>query len=87
MKKTKQVKKAFLIVLGFLFALNISAQERTISGKVTSSDDPLGLPGVNIIIKGTTKGVSTDMDGAYTINVPNNNAVLVFKYIGFLTKE
>ncbi|WP_372745176.1 SusC/RagA family TonB-linked outer membrane protein [Lutibacter sp.] len=87
MKKTKQVKKAFLIVLGFLFALNLSAQERTISGKVTSTDDPLGLPGVNIIIKGTTKGVSTDMDGAYTINVPNNNAVLVFKYIGFLTKE
>lgn len=87
MKKDKQLKKIFLLVLGFLLALNLSAQERTITGKVTASDDPLGLPGVNIIIKGTTRGVSSDMDGAYTIDVPNNNAILVFKYVGYVAKE
>lgn len=86
LKKIKSVNY-FLLGLFFLVGVSANAQQKSISGKVTSNDDPLGLPGVNIIIKGTTMGVSTDMDGAFTINVPDNNAVLVFKYIGYVTKE
>ena len=45
------------------------------------------LPGVSIKLKGTTIGVITDLDGRYTINVPDNNSVLVFTYIGYVTQE
>ena len=85
-KKNKSVNW-YLLGLFFLIGIGVNAQQRSISGKITSVDDPLGLPGVNIIIKGTTTGVTTNMDGAFTITVPNNNAVLVFKYVGYQTKE
>ena len=87
MKKNKQLKRTCLLVLGFLFALNLSAQEKTISGNVTSSEDGMSLPGVNIVEKGTKNGASTDFDGNYSIKVSSNKAVLVFSYLGFKTKE
>ena len=61
-------------------------QTRTVQGIVT---DDLGdpLPGVNVTIKGTTTGVMTGSDGSFSISVPNENAVLVFSYIGFVTQE
>ncbi|MCG8305752.1 MAG: TonB-dependent receptor, partial [Cytophagales bacterium] len=62
-------------------------QEITITGKVTSSEDGSPLPGVNIIIKGTTQGSSTDMEGNYALQVPDENAVLIFSYLGYLTEE
>ncbi len=58
-----------------------------ISGKVISSKDQDGIPGVSVIIKGTTIGVVTDIDGNYKIEVPSENSVLVFSSVGFLTKE
>ena len=63
------------------------AVETAVSGKVTSSDNGLGLPGVNIIVKGTTLGTVSDSDGNYSINVPSPESVLVFSAIGFTTKE
>jgi TonB-linked SusC/RagA family outer membrane protein len=63
------------------------AAEIAVSGKVTSSDNGLGLPGVNIIVKGTTLGTVSDSDGNYTITVPSPESVLVFSTIGFVTKE
>ena len=62
-------------------------QERTISGKVTSKLDNIGLPGVSVIIKGTNKGTVTDMDGKYKISVPGSASTLVFTYISFETQE
>jgi TonB-linked SusC/RagA family outer membrane protein len=64
-------------------SLSVFAQERiSISGTVTDkSGEP--LPGVNILVKGTTTGVATDFDGKYIITVPDRNAVLEFSYIGF----
>lgn len=60
--------------------------QSVVSGVVTSENgDP--IPGVNIMIKGTKTGVSTDFDGNYTIDVANQNTTLVFSYIGFVTKE
>lgn len=83
MKSIRAYLLLFLLCMGTL----VYAQERSISGKVISGDDTLGLPGVNISIKGTANGGSTDMDGNYTVTVQNNNAVLVFSYVGFVTKE
>lgn len=63
------------------------AQEIQVRGKVTSADDNSTLPGVSIVVKGTTTGTTTDADGVYSINVPNENSVLVFSFIGYTTIE
>jgi TonB-linked SusC/RagA family outer membrane protein len=62
------------------------AQNRTINGKVTSSDDGSALPGVNILEKGTTNGTVTDANGAYSITVGSNSA-LIFSFVGYLSQE
>ena len=58
-----------------------------VSGKVTSAEDGNGLPGVNILIKGTTLGTVTDVEGNYQLNVPDENAILVFSSVGFVQEE
>lgn len=63
------------------------AQQRTVSGKVTASEDGLPLPGVNVVLKGTTTGAVTDGDGRYTLNVPNEGGLLIFSFIGYTTQE
>ncbi|HET6539637.1 MAG TPA: SusC/RagA family TonB-linked outer membrane protein, partial [Chryseolinea sp.] len=73
-----------LFMISPLFAL---AQERTISGKVTDAATGDNLPGVNIIIKGTSVGTSTDSNGSYSLSVSGDNAVLVFSFIGYVTAE
>jgi len=65
----------------------IREQKITIIGRVTSSDDDSGLPGVNILIKGTSQGTVTDIDGSYKLDVPDENAVLVFSSVGFIKEE
>ncbi len=65
----------------------VQAQDRTISGKVTSSEDGLALPGVNVIVKGTASGTVTDVNGAYTLAVPANASILVFSFIGLISQE
>ncbi len=68
------------------FAQLASGQGVTVKGTVTeSSGTP--LPGVNIVIKGTTTGTITDANGKYTLSVPDGKAVLVFSYIGYLSQE
>ncbi len=62
-------------------------QDHRISGKVISSSDKTGLPGVNVQVKSTTNGTVTDADGNYTIDVKGSEAVLVFSSIGFGRKE
>ena len=61
-------------------------QSRTVQGTVTD-DSGESIPGVNVVVKGTTTGVITDSDGRFTINVPSADAVLVFSYIGYVSKE
>ncbi len=63
------------------------AQERTVTGKILSGDDNSPLPGVNVAIKGSTRGTTTDANGAYSISVSNGNTVLVFSAVGFTTQE
>ncbi|MCX8492145.1 MAG: SusC/RagA family TonB-linked outer membrane protein [Cyclobacteriaceae bacterium] len=63
------------------------AQERTITGRVTSSDDGSSLPGVNVVVKGTTTGTVTDSDGRFSLSAPSSNGVLVLSFIGLKTQE
>ncbi|MFM9837425.1 MAG: SusC/RagA family TonB-linked outer membrane protein [Cyclobacteriaceae bacterium] len=63
------------------------AQERTVTGKVTSLDDGTSLPGVNVVVKGTTNGTVTDSDGKYSLSVPISGGSLIFSFIGFRTSE
>ncbi|KGL62286.1 SusC/RagA family TonB-linked outer membrane protein [Polaribacter sp. Hel1_85] len=62
-------------------------QTKTITGTVVSSDDSMPIPGVSVILKGTSIGVATDFDGNYSIKVPSNEAVLVFSYLGYASQE
>jgi len=73
-------------VLAFAFS-ELHAQERTVSGKVTSAEDASGLPGVNVLVKGTTNGTVTDADGAYSLEVPASAESLVFTFIGLKSEE
>jgi len=57
--------------------------ENQVSGKVLDSKDRAGIPGVNVAIKGSTIGTITDLDGNYTISIPNNNCQLEFSFIGY----
>ena len=73
------------ISLGLLSSFAL-AQERTVTGTVTFEDgDP--LPGVNVIAQGTTSGVSTDVDGNYSIAVPETSDSLIYSFVGFETQE
>lgn len=58
----------------------------TVSGKVTD-DKGVTLPGVSVVVKGTTQGTTTDSDGAFKIAVPSENAVLVFSFVGYVRQE
>ncbi|MCX2475902.1 SusC/RagA family TonB-linked outer membrane protein [Pedobacter sp. MC2016-05] len=75
----------FLCVL--LTGLSSMAQVKTVTGKITSSDDSGPLPGASVKIKGSTTGTSTDSNGSFTIQVPSSSAVLVISLIGYKTQE
>ena len=83
----KKFLRFLLLSTSFIFFLStVSFAQRTITGTVTSSDDNLSLPGVNVFVQGTTTGTITDLDGKYTIEVPDDNAVLQFSFIGYNTE-
>jgi TonB-linked SusC/RagA family outer membrane protein len=63
------------------------AQERTVTGRVTGAEDGTALPGVNVVVKGTTNGAVTDSEGKYTLSVPTTGGVLVFTFIGLKSQE
>lgn len=66
-----------------LYAPDLMAQTKSISGNITSAEDGSALPGVNVIVKGTTIGTVTDIDGNYRLNVPTDAETLTFSFIGF----
>ncbi|HUH28856.1 TonB-dependent receptor [Gelidibacter sp.] len=80
------MKKFFLIPFLFLLVQATFGQTITISGTVTNKADGIPIPGVNVLVKGTTKGSSTDFDGKYSIAVLPGET-LSFSYIGFETQE
>ncbi len=76
---------SFALVLLFGSILTM-AQDRMVSGKVTALDDNSELPGVSVLLKGTTTGTITDVNGNYKITVPDN-AVIVFSFVGLKSQE
>jgi iron complex outermembrane receptor protein len=76
----------FLSVLLVLTSVLAWSQSRTVSGKVTSSDDGSGIPGANIQIKGTSTGTVTNSDGSFSISASDTD-VLVFSFVGYATQE
>jgi TonB-linked SusC/RagA family outer membrane protein len=74
------------IMLLVVLSGSLYAQEHTVTGKVTDALDGSGLPGVNVAVVGTSKGTISDMDGNYSITVPDNNAKLSFSFIGYTTQ-
>ena len=86
MKTPIRAARAMLGLLA-LFSFSITyAQDQTVSGTVESEDEG-PLPGVNVLVKGTTTGTVTDLDGNYRITVPGNESVLVFSSIGYSPEE
>ncbi len=75
-----------VVICSFL-ATSVMAQERTISGRVTAEESGAPIPGVNVILKGTTIGTVTDIDGNYKLNVPAEGGVMVYSFIGLATEE
>jgi TonB-linked SusC/RagA family outer membrane protein len=75
------------VVIVFFLATSLIAQERTISGRVMAEETGTPVPGVNVILKGTTIGTVSDIDGNYKVNVPAEGGTLVFSFIGLATEE
>ncbi|MFW5822932.1 MAG: carboxypeptidase-like regulatory domain-containing protein, partial [Tangfeifania sp.] len=80
------MKKILFFVLCSLFTLGTFAQDISLSGTVTAADDGQPLPGVSVVVKGTTQGTVTDVDGNYQLEVPRE-AVIQFSFIGMQAQE
>ncbi len=76
-----------LTALFSLFCVALSAQTITVSGKVTSADEPDGIPGVTVLVKGTGKGTITGIDGTYTLQGVSPRDTLRFSCVGYETRE
>ena len=82
------MKKFLLSFMVLVFAfMQVRAQVRTVAGKVTSSEDGTALPGVSVLVKGTSSGSVTDIDGNYSVTIPDGSGTLIFSFIGLATKE
>lgn len=80
------MKQLLSIVITLFIGINIHAQQKEISGTVTSKEDGLPLPGVSVIVKNSSTGVQTDFDGNYKITTKVGD-VLVYSFIGLVTEE
>jgi len=80
--------RKFTILLALLLFIGMQSvlAQKKISGTVTSSEDGKGIPGATVLVKNTTNGVITDVDGKYTLNVKDGK-ILVFSFVGMTTKE
>jgi len=80
----KKIKILLFTVFSLLLSTSLIAQEKSISGTVTSKSDGGALPGVSVVVKNTTRGTETDFDGKYTIKASVGDT-LVFSFVGMQT--
>ena len=83
-KQSKAILVCFICLFGFV--AHMMGQQKNITGKVVDVLNE-GMPGVNVQVKGTTSGTITDMDGNFSISIPNAKSVLVFTFIGYVKQE
>jgi TonB-dependent starch-binding outer membrane protein SusC len=86
MKKKKMNVKYYFFLIGMLFCMPIYGQQTNIKGVVKDAKTGMPLPGVTVLIKSTTKGTSTDLDGNFTIKM-DSKGILQFSFIGYKTVE
>lgn len=70
-----------------IYGMAIASSIRNVKGTVASEEDGKPIPGVNVVVKGTTIGTVTDVNGNYNLTLPNNASTLIFSFIGFVTQE
>lgn len=78
--------KMLLTLTAFLLLGSTAWGQRTITGNITDSEDGTSIPGASILVKGTTNGAVSNMDGKYTIEIQDNDVLLV-SFVGYLTEE
>jgi TonB-linked SusC/RagA family outer membrane protein len=78
--------RPLLAVFFTLFFFSTIAQAQLATGRVTSASDPNGLPGVNVVVKGTSTGVITDVEGRFSLEVPPNSTI-IFSFVGYKSRE
>lgn len=83
----KSYLKSIVTTILLLFGMLSMAYAQTVSGKVTAAADDTGIPGASIIVKGTTTGTSSDINGDFQLSLPEGAEVLVVSYIGYQTQE
>ncbi len=83
----KLTERNLLVVFLMCFGLLAAAQDKTVTGTVTAEDGGKALPGVSVSVKGLKTGVTTDVDGKYSISLSSGNNALIFSYVGYTSKE
>ncbi|MEM9326267.1 MAG: SusC/RagA family TonB-linked outer membrane protein [Bacteroidota bacterium] len=82
------MKRILLLSFLLLFMVSFVAQaQRTVSGTIKATEDGAAIPGVNVVLKGTATGTTSDLDGNYRLSVPNDGGTLVFSFIGLVAQE
>ncbi len=83
------VRQTTILIFLLCLTFSVQAQQRSVSGVITAAEDNTALPGVNVFLKGTASGTVSDVNGNYSINIPEGTAdpTLVFSYIGYATRE
>ena len=81
------MKSHFIYILFVLCSIPLLSQNGTVTGSVSDSETNEPLPGVNVVVKNTTKGTNTDFDGNFSIEGVSSGDVLVFSYIGYKSQE
>ncbi|HCM59273.1 MAG TPA: TonB-dependent receptor, partial [Bacteroidales bacterium] len=76
-----------LTVVSAATSTSLNVQQKRVTGKVTDATTGEALPGVTVVIKGTTTGVASDLDGSFTLDVPSGSAVLQFTSVGYASQE
>ncbi|NNF21740.1 MAG: SusC/RagA family TonB-linked outer membrane protein, partial [Saprospiraceae bacterium] len=81
------MRNVLLTLSLLILSATIVLAQRTVTGTVTSAEDGESVPGVNVVLKGTTTGTVTNIDGDYSLDVPSDGGTLVFSFIGFASQE
>jgi TonB-linked SusC/RagA family outer membrane protein len=81
------IKKTLVVTLFAIIGISVSAQDRTVTGKVTDEKNGAPLVAASVAVKGTNKGTTTAADGTFSINVASNQTTLVVTFLNYATKE
>src|SRR5690554_3897954 len=77
----------FILFFPLFLMAGQQASAQAVTGTVTDAATGESLPGVNILLKGTTSGTTSDIDGRYSLSLQGQQAVLVFSFVGYNTQE